>query len=410
MKAILICVGDELLTGQTVDTNSSMLAGLLTQRGVEVVAHWTIGDDQQAITEALQQAADQVDLVIVSGGLGPTADDLTRNALGQALGRRLLLNDKCLADLRNIFRRHGRKMASNNRIQAMIPEGCDVLSNPIGTACGIAARMGRTQILALPGMPQEARKMFLEHIAPKLHTDDSVILQKTVHTFGIGESDLAEKIDDLMHRQVNPSVGTTASRNMVSIRITARAANHNEAETQIQSVLAELHHRLGDAIVSQDDESLAEVVGKDLRDHSMTLAVAESCTGGLLAEMLTEVSGSSEYFLGGVVAYSNQVKRQLLDVPASLLAEHGAVSEPVAAAMAQGCRRRFSSDYALAITGIAGPTGGSEDKPVGLVYIALAVQKDCSVYRHVFTGSRDRVRHCAALAAMKYLQREGKAK
>ncbi len=404
MNAIIIGVGDELTSGQTIDTNGAYLARKLTEKGISVAAHYTVGDSLAEIAEAIARAAQHAQFVLVSGGLGPTEDDLTRQALAKALGRELALDEPSLARIEEFFRRRGRTMAAVNRIQAMIPAGCEVLANTQGTAPGIAAKLGQTEIFLLPGVPHEMRQMFRHQIAPRLKGTADVILQRVVHTFGLGESDLSEKLTDLTDRRANPTVGITAAAGLVSIRITARAKNIIDARKQADEVAGQITSRLGSSIIGTDDQTMAGVVGDLLRRRQATLAVAESCTGGMVGKMITEAAGSSEYFLGGVIAYADEVKQELLDVPQELQAAHGAVSEQAARAMAEGGRKRLASDYCLSITGIAGPAGGSEAKPVGLVYIALACPDGTWVYKHVFPGDRQAVRRRSTLAALNYLR------
>ncbi|MDY6913885.1 MAG: competence/damage-inducible protein A [Planctomycetota bacterium] len=404
MKAIILAVGSELAYGQTVDTNSAFLARALSSLGITPVAHWTVGDDRGQIASAITTAAEAADVVLISGGLGPTPDDLTRQAIADAMGSELRLNERCLAKIKTFFDSRGRKMRPSNRIQAMIPIGAEPLDNPLGTAPGIAARLHRAQLFALPGVPDEMKQMFRQCVACRLPTDSGVIVHRTVHTFGLGESDIGERLEDLLKSDSGAKLGTTVAAGLVSIRITSEATDKNGAERQVDEIAAEIRSRLGHLVVGEDDDTMASAVGKLLRERSQTLATAESCTGGLLGRMITSAPGASEYYLGGVIAYSNAVKRKHLGLPAKLLERHGAVSEPVAAAMAAGCKKQFESDWAIAVTGIAGPDGGTEEKPVGLVYIALAGEGGIEVHRNIFPGMRDVVRLRAATAAMNYLR------
>lgn len=404
MKATIISIGDELVSGQTVDTNSAWLGRELGRRGIRVVAHRTLGDDVEQIAEAIRRAAQTTEQVLVSGGLGPTADDMTREGLAAAMGVQLVLDEESLAAIEDLFRRRGWTMAPTNRAQAMIPEGAEAIPNSRGTAPGIAATIGRARIFVTPGVPHEMREMFTREIAPRLPEGVGAIVQRVVHTFGLGESTVATRIGDLMHRDADPTVGTTVAAGIISIRVTARAGDKDAAMKRTDRVVEELHRRLGHLVIGEDDETLASVAGELLRAAGATLTVAESCTGGLLGQMVTEVPGSSEYFLGGVIAYSDRIKEQLLDVPPEILAEHGAVSEPVAAAMAMGCRKRIGGDHAISITGIAGPGGGSEAKPIGLVYVGLAGAGGVEVHRHVFSGTRAVIRIRSALAGLNYLR------
>jgi len=404
MNAIIISVGDELTSGQTVDTNSAYLSRRLAELGIATIEHRTVGDDQSAIASAVGDAAGRAELVLVSGGLGPTEDDLTRQALAQAMGRPLVANAECLRDIEEFFRVRNRTMSPANRIQAMIPETAEPMHNRAGTAPGIAARLGRAQVFVVPGVPFEMTWMYENCILPRLPRQEGVIVNHAIHTFGAGESDVGANIADLMKRGQEPVVGTTVAAGMVSVRVYARGKTIEDAKRQADDVAKVVKERLGELVVGEQDQTMASVVGELLRGKKQTLGTAESCTGGLIGEMITAVSGSSDYYLGGFVTYSNKLKEDLLGVPAKTLAEHGAVSESVAVAMAEGCRRKLACDWAIAVTGIAGPTGGTTEKPVGLVFTALAGPSGTSAARHLFPGTREVVRLRSALAAMNYLR------
>jgi len=404
MKAMVLAIGDELVGGRTVDTNSAYLSERLAARGIRTIAHVTVADDRSPIADAVADAARRADVVLITGGLGPTEDDLTRQGLADAMGVELVLNETCLAEIEAFFRQRGREMAPTNRIQAMLPAGTEPLDNRLGTAPGIAATLGAAAVFVMPGVPHEMREMFLAQIVPRLPDGTGAIVQHVVHTYGRGESDVGAVIRDLMRRDANPTVGTTVAGGLVSVRVTARAESPDRADEIARGTVAEVRRRLGDGVVGEDDETIASVVGAMLRQRGQTLATAESCTGGLIGEQITDVPGASDYFLGGAVCYANDVKRDVLGVDEGLLAAHGAVSEPVAEAMATGCRERFGSDWAIATTGIAGPTGGTESKPVGLVYLSLAGPDGTEVHRHVFSGTRQFIRRQAALAGLNYLR------
>ena len=405
MRAIIISVGNELTSGQTLDTNGAYLARQLGWRGIAVTSHVTIGDDSPLIAATIARAAAEADIVMVSGGLGPTDDDLTRQALAGAMGCELELNEACLGELEAHFAVRGWPMAQSNRSQAMLPAGARAIANTCGTAPGIAAKIGSADIYVTPGVPAEMHEMFEKQIAPLLPLDSGCILHRTVHTFGSGESTVGEKVADLMGRD-NPMIGTRVSSGVVSIRITARGETSQAAEALIEQSTGEIESRLGDIVFGYDGDTLASVVGELLKARSATLSVAESCTGGIIGGLVTQASGSSEYFLGGVITYANEVKHRELRVPESLLAELGAVSEPVAKAMAEGARVKFASTYAISVTGIAGPTGGTDEKPVGLVYIGLAGPDSTEVHRHQLSGDRAKVRLRAARTALNHLRLE----
>lgn len=374
MKAIIISVGDELVSGQTVDTNSAWLSRELSAVGATVVSHVTIGDDLAATRDALDAAARSSDCVLVSGGLGPTPDDLTREALAAAMGTTLELRPEFVETIASFFRRRGREMPDRNTVQAMFPVGSTPIENTCGTAPGIHARLHDADVFVMPGVPREMKVMYERDVKPRVMAKSAgrVLLTDTLWTFGQGESTIAEQIADLMERGRNPAVGTTAQDAVIGVRIFATGATRSEAEAMLRSTAADIRRRLGTLIYGQGDETLSHAVGKLLRERGQTLAVAESCTGGLIAQTITDVAGSSGYFLSGLVTYANQAKTALLGVPASLIVEHGAVSAPVAEAMARGCRERSGADWAIATTGIAGPDGGTAAKPIGLVYVGLA--------------------------------------
>jgi len=407
VNAVIISIGDELANGQTVDTNSAYLARELAARGISAVKHVTVGDDQTAIAQLLAESAAGAELVIVTGGLGPTADDLTRQALAAAMGNvPLRINAQCLADIEERFRRMNRPMADTNRMQALVPEGADPLRNEAGTAPGLHARLGETDIYIMPGVPGEMRWMFHHVVAPRLPVREGVRLHRVLHTFGEGESNIGMLIEDLMRRGSNPTVGTTVAAGLVSVRVVTHGNTMAQARDASECVMRELRRRLGDLVVGEDDQTLPQVVGDRLREAGQTLATAESCTGGLLGELLTSVAGSSAYYLGGVVSYANAVKQSLLGVESEALARHGAVSEEVARAMAQGVRRKLGSDWGVSITGVAGPGGGTETKPVGLVWLAVSGPADTRAWKLTWGGTREIIRLRAALAAMNYLRLE----
>ncbi|MFP4053569.1 MAG: competence/damage-inducible protein A [Phycisphaerae bacterium] len=404
MIANILAVGDELVSGQTVDSNSAYLARQLALLGIPTPRHETVADDLDALTAAFARAADLADVVLVTGGLGPTVDDLTRQALANALDEDLRLDEDRLREIEAFFTRHGRQMANANKTQAMVPVSAEAIPNRVGTAPGIAAELNGSRVFVMPGVPHEMREMFAHSVAPRLQGGSGVIVHRLLHTFGTGESDLGQKIGDLMKRGRNPAIGTTAKAGQVGIRIVARAETREEAERMITSDRVELEQRLGGLIIGADGDTMASVLGESLRNAGQTLAAAESCTGGLIGKEMTDVAGASDYFLGGVIAYSNEIKQKVLGVELGLLVDHGAVSEPVARAMAEGVRRRFDSDWGIGVTGIAGPGGGSEEKPVGTVYIGIAGPGGTQVHRHVFPGDREFVRARTALAALNYVR------
>lgn len=411
-QAIILSIGDELVLGQTVDTNSAWLSRELSAIGLRVAAHATVPDDQPAIEEAIRSAADGCDVLLISGGLGPTEDDLTRQALAAVLDQPLELHEEAFAKLSNWFEGLKRTMSPSNKIQAMLPRGTRMIQNTVGTAPGIAAiyttgdQKRSCQIFVMPGVPKEMQQMFILGILPQLRSlgGGAAILSRALHTFGVGESLVGERLGDLMHRGRNPSVGTTVAGGIVSVRINAFAPSPDEANRRLDETENACRAALGDLVYGEDDQTLASIVADLLKASNKKVTTAESCTGGLLAKMLTDLPGSSAYFTHGFVTYANEAKSELLGVPASLIAEHGAVSEPVALAMASGALQRAHADYALAISGIAGPTGGTPQKPVGTVCIALAHATGQSARTFLFPGDRDFIRDRSAKMALSMLR------
>jgi nicotinamide-nucleotide amidase len=411
VRATVISIGTELATGQTVDTNSAWLSVRLTGLGVEVTRHVTVGDDGSATQAAIRGALSGPDaLVVMTGGLGPTADDLTRFALADVLGVPLQEVGEALRHIRAFFERRQRSMPESNRLQALIPHGCEMIPNPSGTAPGIHYEGPHGLLFALPGVPGEMKVMFERSVEPAIRarTGPAAAAVHVIHTYGTSEAQIGETLADLMQRGRNPSVGTTASKTIISVRIVARGSSPEDAARLLEADRIEIQRRLGSLVFAEGEDTLESVVGRLLIEKQKTVATAESCTGGLLAKYLTDVSGSSAYFVRGYVTYSNEAKIELLGVSRDLLARHGAVSEPVAAAMAEGCRTASQTDSALSITGIAGPTGGQPpEKPVGLVYIGLADAGQVQVKRLLFgeTLPRDEIRDRACKAALNLLRR-----
>lgn len=407
MIAQLISIGNELTSGQTVDTNSAWLARRLNESGVTCVRHITVADALEPISHAFRDAGARGDLVIATGGLGPTPDDLTREALANALGVALALHEPSLSAIAAYFERRGRPMHSGNRAQAMLPVGAEAMENPVGTAPGIRARMQRAQIFCLPGVPHEMRTMFDMHVRPAV---DAVSIGATVNhtlrTVGMSESEVGERLKDLMRRDRNPTIGTSADELIISIRIVATADTRAAADALLRDDVAEVHQRLGDVIYGENDDSLADAVARLLTERGLTVSTAESCTGGLIAKNLTDVGGASAYFKRGFITYTNEAKQELLGVSEDDLRAHGAVSEPVARAMAEGCRRYSGADVAISCTGIAGPTGGTAEKPVGLVYVGLATPDETIVKRLLLgdTLTRMQVRGRTAVSALNLLR------
>lgn len=403
-SAEIVTIGTELLLGQLVDTNTSVIARSLADVGADVYRQTSVGDNTNRIAAAVRDGLERAEIVICAGGLGPTVDDLTRDAVAAATGRRLILDEKSLRAIEAMFAKLGRKMAQNNRIQAMIPEGAIVVDNPNGSAPGFIVDDGARVVLAMPGPPRELNPMLKNSMIPwlvKRFDLRSVIVTRVLHTVGMGESDLDALIDDLFRTCTNPSIAVLSHIGVVDVKLTAKAENRAAANALIDELEPKVRERLGDCVCAVDEGTLEASLGAALRARRWTIATAESCTGGLVSTMIASVPGASDYFRGGVVSYANEAKHDLLGVERSLLDRHGAVSEEVAGAMALGARDRLKSTVALSVTGVAGPDGGTAEKPVGLIYVGLA---DADGNTHVrklnVPGDRHAVQRRAALAAL----------
>ncbi|KEF41821.1 MAG: damage-inducible protein CinA [Cyanobium sp. CACIAM 14] len=389
----VLCIGTELLLGNIVNGNARWLAEELAALGVMHHRQEVVGDNRERLIEAVRQAAGRCRVLLTTGGLGPTPDDLTTEAIAAAFGAELEEREEIWAAIQARLQARGRPVAASNRKQALLPRGAEVLPNPVGTAPGmIWTPLPGFTVLTFPGVPRELRAMWQATAVPWLRRAglaSGVFASRMLRFWGVPESDLAEQVRDLLDLE-NPTVAPYAGEGEVKLRITARAADAPAAETLLAPVEAELRRRTGALCYGVDGDSLASVVLEALRRRGETLAVAESCTGGRLGAALAAVPGASEVFLGGVIAYANAVKQGLLGVPHDLLACHGAVSDPVAEAMAGGVRRVTGADWGVAVTGIAGPGGGSDAKPVGLVHIAVAGPDGCRSAPVHFGSGRER--------------------
>ncbi|HEU4595396.1 MAG TPA: competence/damage-inducible protein A [Pyrinomonadaceae bacterium] len=407
LTAEIIAVGSELLTPFRTDTNSLWLTEQLNGVGIEIKLKTIVGDDDARLEEAIRDALKRSSVVVLTGGLGPTEDDITRKIAARALGRRLALDDRVLEEIRAKFLHLGRKMPEINARQAMIIEGAEVLPNPNGTAPGMfIEHEGRTVVL-LPGPPREMRPMFETFVAPKIaaRAGDVRVARRVLRVAGLGESAVDERIAPVYTQYKNPQTTILFNRSEIEIHLTAQGTTDAEAELLLDGLAGQIEERLGDSIFAFRGEKLEEVVGLRLAVSGFTLAVAESCTGGLVAQRLTEVPGSSSYFMEGVVTYSNEAKTRLLGVPAELIEERGAVSAEVAEAMAEGVKERAGTDFGISVTGVAGPGGGTEEKPVGLVYIALADDAHTEHRRLMLPGDRHLIRWRSSQAALDLLRR-----
>jgi nicotinamide-nucleotide amidase len=405
-KASIVSIGNEILSGQTVDTNASYLSGKLLSIGIPVVSSYTAGDDIDLIVRMLNLASDDADLVLATGGLGPTDDDVTRQALAKFLDSELQLQVELLEKIQDIFAHRERLMPEKNKIQAYIPAGTKAIENNLGTAIGIRAESKGKLFFVMPGVPLEMKQMFEESVFAELKRfagKQAVVILK-LNCFGVGESVIAEKLGDLMQRGRNPLINCTVHYGVIRLHIIATAEDKDKAQQMAKNDEKTLRNILGELIYGTGEQTLAEVVGAKLAQQKKTIAVAESCTGGTLAKLLTDIPGASKYFTHGWVTYSDIAKIKELGVEADLIKEDGAVSYRVAEAMARGARKRAGTDFAIGITGIAGPGGGSEQKPVGLVYISADSDIGCKTKRFIFPYDRDFIRLQAAQTALNMLR------
>jgi nicotinamide-nucleotide amidase len=408
----IVTIGTELLLGQLVDTNSVHVARVLADSGVDVFAKHSVGDNAARLEAMLRGVLERADGAVTTGGLGPTVDDLTKDAVAAAVGTTLELHEPSVRAIEARFAALGRTgpIAENNRRQAILPKGCIVLENPNGTAPGfVALRADGKFIACMPGVPREMKPMLAERLVPWLarrYALHDAIFTRTLHTVGIPESDLDARIEPLFRSLENPKIAVLAHEFKVDVKIMAKARDRAAADAAIAPVEAELRERIGAGIFGVDEDTLESALLARLGARGLTLGTAESITGGGIADALVRVPGASSVFRGGIVAYDNAVKTALLGVGEDLLREHGAVSEPVALAMARGACVRIGTDLALATTGIAGPTGATEGKPVGLVYIALASKNgNASARRVTLPGGRDDVRRRSVVLALNLLWR-----
>ena len=407
MTSEIICVGTELLSGNIVNSNAAFLARELTGLGINCSYQTVVGDERERILEALKIASKRADLLILSGGLGPTKDDLTKETVAEFAGKRLAEDARSRRLIQEHFDRRGIKPAENNWKQAMVPEGSRVFDNHNGTAPGIALESKNCRIVMLPGPPEELQLMFRESVVPYLKEfSTGVILSQTVKTVGKPESLVEQEIRDLIDGQTNPAVATYAKDGEVHIRVTATAESQKEANKRIKPVVKELKNRFSDEIyTTEDDVTLEKAFADLLLDQDMTISCAESCTGGLLSAAMVNVPGISELFKSGLVTYSNKAKRKLLGVKKSTLQKYGAVSRQTAEEMVKGLLADSKTDVGIAVTGIAGPDGGTKEKPVGLVYISCCVKGKVTVQECHFAGSREKIRRSSVTAALMLARR-----
>ena len=411
MPANLLSICDELTLGQTIDTNAAWLAQRLASLGIACAQHRTVPDNLDAVANAIRECAANADVLIITGGLGPTDDDLTRPALAKAMGVELVEDPDSVEHIENYFKGRGQEMPQRNRVQATHPATSTMITNTCGTAPGIRATLGPCEIFVTPGVPREMHAMYDRDIQPAIREREGTartILTAKINSYGSGESDIAQRLGDLMARDRNPVVGTTVANGYVSVRIRSEHEDPANAKSMLDDTIAQVQQHLTPLGFGRDEDLLQHAVIRLLLNKRKTVATAESCTGGLIAGMLTDVPGASAAVLGGWVAYANAMKTQQLGVPADLIDAHGAVSAPVVEHMARGAIERSSADLALSTSGIAGPGGGSEHKPVGTVYLGLAWRDGDTTRTQArlaqLPGDRSSVRDRSAKCALQLLR------
>ena len=411
MKAEIIATGDEIRSGALVDSNSAFIAEKLEANGIEVVRHTSVGDDLPILISTLREIGGRVDVAIVTGGLGPTTDDLSAEAAAKAAGVELVLNQEALENVESFFKKYKRPMTASNRKQALIPNGCKVLYNPVGTAPGFSLKVGRCVFFFLPGVPYEMKRMLVAHVLPALKVlqgDASLHSRvRTITTFGLPESQAGEKVAGVESAFAGIKLGLRAHFPQIQVKLYGRDTDAALLDQRLAAAGQWATERLGKHVISTNGETMEAVIGRLLLEQSVTLALAESCTGGLLANWLTNVAGSSDYFLFAGVTYSNRAKMDVLGVKPDTLERHGAVHEETAREMAQGARGVAGATYGLSTSGIAGPDGGTEDKPVGTVCVGFAGPERSFGRRLYFPfGKRMMNKKIFAMAALDVLRKE----
>ncbi len=409
MKAHIINIGDELLIGQVVNTNASWIAEQLNLAGIQVEKISMIRDDKDAIVSSLDEAGKEADIILITGGLGPTKDDITKYTLAEYFNTKLVFHEETYGNVVSLFKSRNQEVKDRNRRQAEIPESCIPIKNLHGTAPGMWFEKNDRIFVSLPGVPYEMKPMILDYILPKLSErhDISVIVHKTVLTQGVGESLIAEMIGDWEDNlPQNMKLAYLPQPGIVRLRISATGDEKETLEKQVQEEIDKLKSIIGDIIFGYDRDTLEEVVGRILKEQNLTLSTAESCTGGYIAHLITSVPGSSAYYKGSVVAYSNDIKIQETGVSEETLKNHGAVSEATVIEMARGIRERFGTDLSVAVSGIAGPEGGTKQKPVGTTCIAIACSSHITARKFLLGEHRERNIRKAALSALQMLRKE----
>lgn len=405
--AEIIAIGSELLTPFRSDTNSLWLTAELNALGVEVRRKTVVGDDERFLEETLRDALRNSPIVVTTGGLGPTEDDITRKIVARVTRRPLVLQPELLERIRRRFADRGMTMPPNNERQALVPRDAEPLRNEYGTAPGLILREGDRLLVVLPGPPREMRPMFTAYVRPQLEplAGEVRLRTRTLRVAGMGESQVDSLIAPIYTRYANPTTTILFNNTEVELHFTAKAPSEAEADALLDDLVGQVEDILGANVFSHRGETLEQVVGLRLTVKGYTIATAESCTGGLIAKRLTDVPGSSRYFREGVVAYANEAKTRLLGVPAELIAAHGAVSAEVAEAMAAGVKARAGTTIGVGVTGVAGPDGGTDEKPVGLVYVGVAGDFVATHRKFILPGDRDRIRHLASQVALDLVRR-----
>jgi len=408
LSAEIIAIGSELLTPTKTDTNSLWLTEKLNEIGVEVKLKTIVGDDEARLEETVKDAVRRSDIVIATGGLGPTEDDITRKVSAKALGCELVFDEEVLTEIQARFQSFRRQMPEINKRQAFIIEGAEVLPNPNGTAVGMSLETKEKFFVVLPGPPRELKPMFENFVLPKLReaAGEIFVKRKILRVSGMGESAVDELIAPIYKEYKNVTTSILFNRSEIELHLAAQTETTEEADRLLEELSGKISEKLGIAVFAMNGETMEEVVGKLLTEKGKTLAVAESCTGGLIAQRLTEISGSSAYFIEGAVTYSNEAKIRTLDVPREIIETHGAVSRETAEAMAKGMREKAQTDFAVSVTGIAGPNGGTAEKPVGLIFIGLADEKETNSIKINLPGDRYLIRWRTSQAVLDLLRRK----
>ncbi|MFO7882255.1 MAG: competence/damage-inducible protein A [Kosmotogaceae bacterium] len=406
MNAEIINVGTEILLGNIINTNSTYLSRKLAELGINLYKHTVVGDNMERLTDSINDALSRVDIVITTGGLGPTQDDITKEAVAKCLDKKLILDNESLKHIECFFKNRNKSMNEYNKKQAYFPEGSKILENTVGTAPGCIVEDKGKIIILLPGPPHEMIEMFEQNVFNYLRKkSEQIIHSRFLRLFGIGESDVVKKIEDIIEEQDNPTIAPYADGYQVSLRITANTKNKSYANIMINNIEKRIQERLGQYIYSKDNETLESVVLNALIKNNKTISFAESCTGGMISAKIVGVPGASKAFLGTVVAYSNEIKIRELNTPKKTLRKYGAVSEETAKEMARDIRKSFGSDIGLSTTGIAGPSGGTPEKPVGTVYIGLSYGEEDNASLFHFKGDRNRIRTLTTIHALDLIRK-----